>query len=106
MIWRTTSTFRCPALGCRTTWPSPRTTSSSTISRCSGIRDLLAHDVHLPRFYPDMPSRFAVLPRRGGTGDIRWFEADPTFVLHFINAYEDGDEIVLDGFYEGAPAAA
>ena len=27
---------------------------------------LLEHDVHLPRFYPDIPSRFAVLPRRGG----------------------------------------
>jgi carotenoid cleavage dioxygenase len=64
---------------------------------------LLAHDVHLPRFYPDIPSRFAVLPRRGGTDDIRWFEADPTFVLHFTNAYEDGDEIVLDGFFEGDP---
>jgi carotenoid cleavage dioxygenase len=59
--------------------------------------------VHLPRFYPDIPSRFAVLPRRGGTDDIRWFEADPTFVLHFVNAYEDGDEIVLDGFFEGDP---
>ena len=35
--------------------------------------------------------------------DVRWFEADPTFVLHFTNAYEEGDEIVLDGFYEGAP---
>lgn len=65
---------------------------------------LLEQDVHLPRFYPDMPSRFAVLPRRGGTGDIRWFEADPTFVLHFVNAYEDGDEIVLDGFFEGDPS--
>jgi carotenoid cleavage dioxygenase-like enzyme len=64
---------------------------------------LLEHDVHLPRFYPDLPSRFAVLPRRGGPGDIRWFEADPTFVLHFTNAYEDGDVIVLDGFYEGEP---
>ena len=64
---------------------------------------LLEHDVHLPRFYPDMPSRFAVVPRRGGSNDIRWFEADPTFVLHFTNAYEDGDEIVLDGFFEGAP---
>ncbi len=64
---------------------------------------LLEHDVHLPRFYPDMPSRFAVVPRRGSSNDIRWFEADPTFVLHFTNAYEDGDEIVLDGFYEGAP---
>lgn len=65
---------------------------------------LLEHDVHLPRFYPDMPSRFAVIPRRGGTQDIRWFEAAPTFVLHFTNAYEDGDEIVLDGFFEGDPS--
>ena len=62
--------------------------------------------MHLPRFYPDIPSRFAVIPRRGGTDDIRWFEADPTFVLHFTNAYEDGDEIVLDGFFEGAPQPA
>ena len=52
----------------------------------------------------DMPSRFAVIPRRGGTDEIRWFEADPTFVLHFTNAYEDGDEIVLDGFFEGDPS--
>jgi carotenoid cleavage dioxygenase len=64
---------------------------------------LLKADVHLPGFHPDMPSRFAVIPRRGGTEDIRWFEADPTFVLHFTNAYEDGDEIVLDGFFEGEP---
>ena len=66
---------------------------------------LLEHDIHLPRYYPDMPSRFAVLPRRGSTDQIRWFEADPTFVLHFTNAYEDGDEIVLDGFFEGRSAA-
>lgn len=64
---------------------------------------MLEHKVHLPRFYPDMPSRFAVIPRRGSSAEIRWFEADPTFVLHFTNAYEDGDEIVLDGFYEGSP---
>jgi carotenoid cleavage dioxygenase-like enzyme len=65
---------------------------------------LLQADVHLPGFHRDMPSRFAVLPRRGGTDEIRWFEADPTFVLHFTNAYEDGDEIVLDGFFEGDPS--
>jgi carotenoid cleavage dioxygenase len=67
---------------------------------------LLEADIHLPGFHPDMPSRFAVIPRRGGPEDIKWFEADPTFVLHFTNAYEDGDEIVLDGFYEGDPAPA
>ena len=65
---------------------------------------LLQADVHLPGFHPDMPSRFAVIPRRGGTDEIRWFEADPTFVLHFTNAYEDGDEIVLDGFFESEPS--
>jgi carotenoid cleavage dioxygenase len=65
---------------------------------------LLQADVHLPGFHPEMPSRFAVIPRRGGTDEIRWFEADPTFVLHFTNAYEDGDEIVLDGFFEGEPS--
>ncbi|OBI85934.1 carotenoid oxygenase family protein [Mycobacterium asiaticum] len=64
---------------------------------------LLEHQVHLPRYFPDLPSRFAVIPRRGETADIRWFEADPTYVLHFTNAYEDGNEIVLDGFFEGAP---
>ncbi len=65
---------------------------------------LLAAGVHLPGFHRDMPSRFAVIPRRGGSDEIRWFEADPTFVLHFTNAYEDGDEIVLDGFFEGDPS--
>ena len=66
--------------------------------------ELLKADVHLPGFHRDMPSRFAVIPRRGGADDIRWFEADPTYVLHFTNAYEDGDEIVLDGFFEGDPS--
>jgi carotenoid cleavage dioxygenase len=76
--------------------------------------ELLERNLHIPHFYSDMPSRFAVIPRRGQAGspgrsapalgaDIKWFEADPTFVLHFTNAYEDGDEIVLDGFYQGDP---
>ena len=33
-----------------------------------------------------------LVPRHGTTEDIRWFEAEPTFVLHWTNAYEDGDE--------------
>lgn len=65
--------------------------------------ELLRRDLHVARFHPDMPSRFAVLPRRGGPADIRWFEAEPTFVLHFVNAYEDDDEIVLDGFFQADP---
>lgn len=64
--------------------------------------EMLERNIHMARFHRDMPSRFAVLPRRGG-GQIQWFEAEPTFVLHFVNAYEDGDEIVLDGFFQGDP---
>jgi carotenoid cleavage dioxygenase-like enzyme len=68
--------------------------------------ELLKRDVHAARFHPDIPSRFGVLPRRGAATDIRWFEAEPTYVLHFVNAYEDGDEIVLDGFFQDDPAPA
>lgn len=64
---------------------------------------LLAQDVHLPRFFPDLPMRLAVVPRFGRTEDIRWFECEATYVLHWINAYEDGDEIVLDGYFQGNP---
>ena len=64
--------------------------------------DRLARGIHANRFYPDLPTRFAIVPRLGG--EVRWFEADPTFVLHWTNAYEDGDEIVLDGFFQEDPA--
>jgi carotenoid cleavage dioxygenase len=65
----------------------------------------LARGVHANRFFPELPTRFAILPRRG-PGEIRWFEAAPTFVLHWINAFEQGDEIVLDGFFQHDPAPA
>ena len=67
---------------------------------------LLGQGAHVPRFFPDLPTRFGVIPRRGATSDVRWFEAEPTYVLHWINAYEDGDEIVLDGFFQGDPSPA
>jgi carotenoid cleavage dioxygenase-like enzyme len=66
----------------------------------------LKQDAHIPRFHPELPTRFAVIPRKGQTKDIRWFEAESTFVLHFVNAYEEGDEIVLDGFFQGDPEPA
>ena len=65
----------------------------------------LADGWYSNRFHKDLPSRFAVIPRHGATEDIQWFEADPTFVLHWANAYEDGDEIVLDGFFQHNPTA-
>ncbi len=64
---------------------------------------LLAQGVYRPRFYADQPTRFGVMPRRGTGADVQWFEAAPTYVLHWINAYEDGDEIVLDGNFQRDP---
>ena len=51
------------------------------------------------------PPASVSLPRRGSNDDIRWFDASPTYVLHWINAFEDGDEIVVDGFFERNPGA-
>ncbi|NML06652.1 carotenoid oxygenase family protein [Sphingomonas sp. G-3-2-10] len=63
---------------------------------------LLERDIHAVRMH-DLPSRFGLIPRHGGEADIRWFEAKPTYILHFLNAYEDGDEVVMDGYFQEEP---
>jgi carotenoid cleavage dioxygenase len=45
---------------------------------------------------PERGTRLGVMPRSGGNGDVRWFETDPCYVFHPMNAYEDGGTIVLD----------
>ena len=67
--------------------------------------DALKDGYYSNTFNRDLPSRFALVPRHGSTDDIRWFEADPTFVLHWTNAYEDGDWVILDGFFQQNPTA-
>ena len=62
---------------------------------------LLAQGTYRPRWRPDLPTRFGVVPRTGG--EPRWFEAAPTYVLHWINAFEDGHTIVLDGYFQRDP---
>ncbi len=64
---------------------------------------LLKRNIHAVRFFDDMPARFAIVPRHGKTEDVRWFEGAPCYALHFVNAYEDGDEIVLDGYFQENP---
>lgn len=66
--------------------------------------EALKVDAHAVRFFDHVPSRFAIVPRRGSPDQIMWFEAKPTFVLHWINAYEEGDEVVLDGYFENNPS--
>jgi carotenoid cleavage dioxygenase len=44
----------------------------------------------------DYGTRVGVMPR-GGTGDeVRWFEIEPCYVFHPLNAYENGNKLIVD----------
>jgi carotenoid cleavage dioxygenase len=64
--------------------------------------ELLKRNIHAVRQHEGLPTRFALVPRRGD-GAIRWFDAAPTYVLHWVNAYEEGDEVILDGYFQEEP---
>ncbi len=58
----------------------------------------------LPVFRRDLPSRFGILPRFGAGNQVRWFEANPCYIYHTINAWESGDEIIMDCCINPEPA--
>ena len=64
---------------------------------------LLTRNVHAVRMDRSLKTKFAIIPRHGAVSELRWFEAEPTYVLHFLNAYEEGDEIVMDGYFQEDP---
>ena len=44
------------------------------------------------------------MKRNADVSSVRWFECDPCYVFHPMNAYEDGDKIVGDVMqYDAAP---
>lgn len=43
-----------------------------------------------------LPARFGVLPRHAPGDQIRWFEDDACYIFHTVNAYEEGDTLVLE----------
>ncbi|MGI8336469.1 carotenoid oxygenase family protein [Actinomadura scrupuli] len=46
------------------------------------------------------PARIGLLPKDppddGTTPEVTWFDIDPCFVFHTLNAYDDGDRVVVD----------
>jgi carotenoid cleavage dioxygenase len=46
---------------------------------------------------PQHGARIGVLPRHATGDQVRWFEIDPCYVFHFLNAWEEGDRIVAYG---------
>ena len=47
------------------------------------------------KFNRDCGARLGVMPRDGKGSDIRWFEIDPCYVFHPVNAHDEGDNVVL-----------
>jgi carotenoid cleavage dioxygenase len=45
---------------------------------------------------PERGTRVGVMPRDGGNADLRWFDTDPCYVFHPMNAYDAGRTITLD----------
>jgi carotenoid cleavage dioxygenase len=48
------------------------------------------------RWDPDYQARVGLLPREGSADDVRWFDVEPCYVFHPMNAYDDGDRVVID----------
>ncbi|CAN5568673.1 carotenoid oxygenase family protein [soil metagenome] len=40
--------------------------------------------------------RIGLLPRNGDVGSLTWFEAPQCYVYHIMNAFEDGEKVVVD----------
>jgi carotenoid cleavage dioxygenase len=45
---------------------------------------------------PDRGAHFGILPRHAGQSQIKWFSAPACYIFHTLNAFEEGDEVVLD----------
>jgi carotenoid cleavage dioxygenase len=45
---------------------------------------------------PERGTRLGVMARNGTSADVRWFDTDPCYVFHPMNAYDDGSTIVVD----------
>jgi carotenoid cleavage dioxygenase len=41
-------------------------------------------------------ARLGVLPLRGSADEVQWFEIEPCYVFHPINAFDDGTRVVID----------
>ena len=67
--------------------------------------DLVSAGREMPYTWnPAHQARVGLLRRgRDGDGQVRWIEVDPCWIFHTLNAYDDGDRVVVDLVrYEGS----
>jgi len=60
------------------------------------VFDLNQLDSGVPfKFNRDNGARLGVMDRNGKGSDVKWFEIDPCYVFHPVNAHDEGDNVVL-----------
>jgi carotenoid cleavage dioxygenase-like enzyme len=59
--------------------------------------DAAAAGVQLPYTWnANHQARVGLLSRDGSSPEVRWFEAEPCWIFHMLNAYDDGSTVVVD----------
>ncbi len=88
------------------TLPYPGMTHDWAVSREHLIFHILPYTVDAERvkaggdfyaFDADKPPMFGIMPRAGTTADIRWFEVPGGGIAHFMNAFDEGGKVQVDG---------
>ena len=79
-----------------TTSPSPSTTSCSSTCRSCSTSTSSASGRSRSSGGPTTARAVGVMPRDGGNADVRWLDVDLCYVYHPLNAYDDGDRVVVD----------
>lgn len=46
---------------------------------------------------PELGAHIGIMPRAGNARNIIWFSTDPFHAFHFMNAFQEGSKIILDG---------
>jgi carotenoid cleavage dioxygenase len=59
--------------------------------------DAAVSGASLPYYWDNnYDARIGLLPREGNAEDVQWISIDPCYIFHPMNAYDDGDTVVLD----------
>lgn len=67
---------------------------------------LKKHGRRVMGFHRDQPSRFGLIDRYGKSDRVQWFEAEPCYILHISNSWEDGDWVHMVGCRQEDPMPA
>ena len=62
---------------------------------CFNLELAMSGDMPI-RWDDNYPARLGVMPRNGSDAQVTWYDINPCYVFHPMNAYEEGDHIVLD----------